>query len=181
MSNIDAKFITRTAMLIALAVIFQFLGRFIPAGQFVTGPLINACLIVATGIVGVWSGVTVAILSPVIALATGMNPNILFAPIIALANIVFVVVFALFIGKDIRTELSARPALGIIVGSVIKFLVIFVGITKMLPALNIKVAPPLIFAFSWPQLVTALTGGIIGLTVLIILNKSGILKDKIEQ
>lgn len=180
MNKFDVKFITRTAMLIALAVIFQFIGRFIPAtGQFITGPLINACLIVAAGAVGVWSGITVAVLSPVIALATGMNPNIIFAPIIALANIVFVVIFALFIGKDRKTELTAKPVLGIVSGSVIKFLVLFIGITKILPALGIKVPAPFLFAFSWPQLVTALIGGFIGLTILIILNRSGVLKKNI--
>ena len=181
MSKSDVKFITRTAMLIALAVIFQLVGKAVPAGQFVTGPLINACLIVAVGIVGVWSGVTVAILSPVIALATGMNPNILFAPFIALANIVFVVIFALLLDKGKMTKISAKPVLGIILGSVMKFLVLFLGITKILPSLNIKVAPAFLLAFSYPQLVTALIGGIIGLAVLIILNKSGILKDKIGQ
>ena len=176
MNKIDVKFITKTAMLIALAVVFQFVGKAFPAGQFLTGPLINTCLIVAVGMVGVWSGVTVAILSPVIALATGMNPNILFAPFIALANIVFVVIFAMFIGKERRTELAVKPVVGIIVGSLLKFLVLFLGITILLPALNVTVAPAFIFAFGYPQIITALIGGTVGLVVLVILNKSGLVK-----
>jgi len=57
--NDKLKYLTRTAMLLALTVIFQFIGRFIPLGpnsNFIVGPLVNACLIISAGLVGLFSG-----------------------------------------------------------------------------------------------------------------------------
>lgn len=50
-------FITRTAILLALTIVFQSIGRAIPLGQFnqfITGSLVNACLVIAAAATGIW-------------------------------------------------------------------------------------------------------------------------------
>jgi len=47
------RFITRTAILLALTIVFQTIGRAIPLGQFnqfITGSLVNACLLIAAAL-----------------------------------------------------------------------------------------------------------------------------------
>ena len=58
------RFITETAVLLALLVSLQALTK--PMGQWVTGSCVNAVLAVTVLVAGVYSGITVAIISPVL-------------------------------------------------------------------------------------------------------------------
>ena len=164
------KFLTRTALLLAVAIAFQFFGRFIPYNNFIVGPVVNAVLIIATAIAGFWSGTAIAIIAPLVSAFTNkaaIAPLVLgFSPFIIFGNFILVLSFYLFRKKS-------RVA-GIITGAVLKFgflyaaISIFTSVVQMKPA----VATTLTNLFSWPQLITAVIGGAIALVVLMAVGKS---------
>ena len=173
MKNINTKFITRTAVLLALTIVFQVAGRSIPLGpnsNFIVGPLVNACLIISTAIAGLWSGTIISIVAPYFAALTShspLSPFILaFSPFIAAGNFILVLMIHLLRKRNYFV--------GLISGSVLKFIVLYGGLHIML---GIKTLPGpqaqmVSFLFSWPQLVTALAGGVIAYSVLKVLLKS---------
>ena len=167
MKKTDIRFITQTAILLALTITFQAIGRFIPLGpnsNFVVGPLVNACLIVATATTGLLSGTIIALISPFGAILTGATIPITFAPFIAVGNFLLVLFF--FILKKIKI-------IGIFTGSITKFAFLYTAIVyyARLMKLPVKQAAAMTFAFGWPQLVTALIGGFIALILLKSLKK----------
>lgn len=64
--------IARTAVCLALLIAIQFLTKSL--GQLVTGSCVNLVLAIAALIGGVWSGVTVAVISPFCAYLLGIGP-----------------------------------------------------------------------------------------------------------
>lgn len=157
------KFLTRTAILLALTIVFQYLGRYIPLGpnsNFVVGPLVNACLLLAAIYSGLWSGTIIAVIAPVASVLTSHSPVVAFLlpfiPVVALGNFVLVLLFHIFRNKK---------AVGILTGAVLKFAVLFGGVYFYLEVLGIgkKFAPAVTFMFGWPQLVTAIVGAMIAM------------------
>ncbi|MCR4434556.1 MAG: ECF transporter S component [Clostridiales bacterium] len=173
MKSVKVRFIARTAILAALTLVFQSLGRFVPLGpnsNFIVGPLVNACLLIATATVGVWGGIIIAAIAPVGSLLTTHSPIasflLPFSPFVAAGNIVLVLCFYFLLKKS--------KIAGIILGAVLKFGVLFGSVSFFLVVLKMapKLAGTLYFLFGWPQLVTALVGGAIALIVLRALGKS---------
>lgn len=163
----NTKLITRTAILLALTVVFQMLGRYIPLGpnsNFIVGPLVNACLLISTAASGLWGGAVVAVISPFSALITGGAVPLPFLPFIAIGNFILVLLFYV-----LRRNMIG----GILSGSVLKFGFLYAAITLFLKVYTVpqKVFTVLSFLFSWPQLVTALIGGLIALIVIKALGK----------
>lgn len=167
----NVKFITRTAILLALTVVFQSMGRFLTPymgtyNSFIVGPLVNACLLIATAIVGIGSGALIALTAPFGAILTGAAVPLPFAPFIAIGN--FLIVLGFYILWK-RSQIA-----GIIVGSLIKFGFLWGAIFFMIPVLTAgkpakavaQMTTSLMFTFSWPQLVTALIGGALAIIVL---------------
>ena len=82
--------ITETAAMTALLIALQAVTR--SAGQYVTGSCVNAVLALTVLLVGLWSGVVVAALSPFFAFLLGIGPQLpQIVPAIAVGNLVFVV------------------------------------------------------------------------------------------
>ena len=71
MENNKIKFITRTGILLAVALIIQ-MGGF---PQSITGPIINTVLYLSVLLVGSWSGIIIGICTPVIAFMRGILPS----------------------------------------------------------------------------------------------------------
>ena len=91
MKNSKILWITRTAVLLALLIALQWAtaGTQVFAGQYITGSCVNAVLAVAVLFSGVWSGVTIALLSPFFAKALGIGPQLIqIVPAIAAGNLV---------------------------------------------------------------------------------------------
>lgn len=169
MNNNKLKYLTRTAMLLALTIVFQFLGRHIPLGQnsnFIVGPLVNACLIISAGLVGIFGGAVISVLSPYGAILTGATLPLPLAPFIAVGNFVLVLAFYIF---------RKRKVIGIISGSIAKFAVIYGSLLYIIPFFKLMPANKAMnlagAAFGWPQLVTALIGGIIAIPIIYRLEK----------
>jgi hypothetical protein len=154
-------FTTRTAILMALTLVIQMMGM----PQYATGPLVNTMLYIAAVFVGIWGGVAIGLVTPVIAFWRGILPAPLgpMIPFIALGNAVLVIVYGLL---EKRNKYVA-----VIIASVVKYLVLSGGV-RILGDLPPKIAKMM----QVPQLITALAGGAIAVLLSEILIRRGTLK-----
>jgi len=145
----DVKSLTWTVALLIAAVVFPALLAHTPQNQWITGTIVNAILFLAVWRVGVVNASLVAVLPSSVALLRGLlpAPMAVLIPYIILSNVILVAVFYL---------LKKQPLTGVVTASILKFLFLF-AITSVF----IRVASPLIQMMHWPQLVTALAGGLI--------------------
>jgi len=148
--KIDTAFLTRTALMAALAVAFQSLGL----QQFITGPVINAVLYTSVGLVGTLSGVLVGLITPWVALVTGILKFPPVVPVVIAGNLTLALVFGIL--KRTNTYLAALAA------AVAKYVVMTAGI-KILLAQQVPLKPPVIASMTVVQLYTALGGAVISL------------------
>ena len=177
--NKEIRWITETALLLALLVTLQVLTK--GFGQLVTGSCVNAILAVAALGGGLGCGLTVALISPVMAFLLGIAPQILTVPAIMAGNTVFVVLLSLLAGKDSKRIL--RQILAWIVAAAAKFATLYAVVVWLICGVlaeNLLVSgvmkPPMLTAlpatFSWPQLITALIGGGVALLIVPVLRKA---------
>ncbi|MEA4920661.1 MAG: hypothetical protein VB078_07065 [Clostridiaceae bacterium] len=162
-SNI--KWIATTAIFIALLVTLQSVTK--SMGQYVTGSLVNMVLIMAVLTAGLYSGITVSILSPIFAFILGIGPAFVqLVPFIALGNLVLVLVWGFMCrnGNSIK-----NMSISLVGGAVLKFLALYIGIIKvaipMFLSLNEKQIAVISASFSYPQIITACIGGLIAMLV----------------
>jgi hypothetical protein len=149
-----ARVAIKFLMLVSLASIIPALVH----NQALTGPTVNALLFVGTVILGRELAMLIGILPSAAALLFGFLPLILApaVPFIMASNALLVLTFGLLLKKNFW--------LGMISGSLLKFLFLF---TASAAFANQKIAAIL----SWPQLFTALAGGIIAFSLLKTLKK----------
>ena len=159
------KTIARGAVLTALIIALQALTK--AGGQFVTGSCVNAVLAVGALAVSLPAAVGAAIISPFAAFLLGIGPQVLpVVPMIALGNIVYVVL----LGK-----LRLHKALSLTLAANAKFLVLYFGVVQLLcRILPLADAQKAMFSamFSWPQVVTAIIGGVVALAITPVLKKA---------
>jgi len=177
--NKKIRWITETAILLALLVSLQYITK--PMGQLVTGSCVNAILAIAALVGGLSSGLTIALVSPVLAFLLGIAPQILTVPAIMAGNSVYVVLLHLLAdqtGKNLGKQIAAW-----LLASVAKFAALYFIVVKLicsvlaesllaagtLKAPMLKALPA---TFSWPQLITALIGGAIALAIVPALRKA---------
>ena len=160
MHQTNIRWLSRTAILLAIALVFQ-MGGF---PQFITGPLINTVLYLAAMIVGWQGGMLIGILTPVIASIRGILPPPLtpLIPFIALGNSILVILFFWLQSKN--------KIAGIIIASLAKFLLL-VSAVKLV----VQVPPAIAQMMSFPQLITALAGGAIALVLAHFFKKTNII------
>ena len=170
--------ITQTAIFIALLVSAQYVTR--PLGQFVTGSIVNFVLVSACILVGMHSAAAVSVISPIFAfLIIGLPAFPVIIPFIMVGNFVLVAAIHFISGKSLEalTRRSyARICGAAVVGAVLKFLVLWVGVVQVALAFIPNASQPQIdamsAAFSWPQLVTALIGSGLAIAVMPKLKKA---------
>lgn len=168
-----------TAILIALAIAFQNLrlvlgGNANPISPYIIGTLVNLCLIVAACVVGVWSGLSVAVITPLIALlqAYAQAPMV---PWIIAGNAVLVIVYALLAGDPKSKRLWVRWALAGSLAAALKYAVIAIGQTTVLSSakgLAFGVALGTAAAAQIQQLITGLIAMVIARLVIAALPNS---------
>jgi len=177
--NKKIRWITETAVLLALLVTLQALTK--PMGQLVTGSCVNAVLAIAVLVAGLGSGVTIAVISPVLAYLLGIAPQILTVPAIMVGNTVYVVLLHFLAGKEGSN--AVMRVMGWVVAAVAKFAALYVIVVNLIcgvmaPSLlasgamkepMLKMLPA---TFSWPQLFTALIGGAVALAIVPVLKKA---------
>ena len=177
--NKKIRWITETAVMLALLVALQALTK--PMGQLVTGSCVNAVLAVTVLVAGLSSGLTVALISPVLAYLLGIAPQILTVPAIMVGNGVYVVLLSLIVGKEYRSVLrrvaawlSAAVAKFAALYAIVVWLICGVLSERLLAsgALKAPMLKVLPATFSWPQLFTALIGGAVALLIVPVLRKA---------
>lgn len=167
--------ITQTAAMLAMLIALQWATSYIPkpAGQFVTGSLVNAVLGVTVLAAGLSGGITVAVLSPVFAFLLNIAPNVVTVPAIMVGNTLFVVVLRLAGGgaESLWRRFSALLGAALIKFAALYALVVWVICGVAADALLAQgiLKKPMLSAlpatFSAPQLVTALIGGAVAILV----------------
>ncbi len=187
--NKKIRWITETAVMLALLICLQWVGSFIPeqmTKQLVTGTCVNAVLAVTVLMVGMSSGITVAVISPVCAFAFGIAPNFITVAPIMVGNVCFVVLLKLIVGKTFKPVWRQPVALA--AAAVTKFGVLYILVVKVICGVAsgsllgkklgdiVVLAPPMLkmlpTMFAWPQLFTALAGGTLALLITPVLRKA---------
>lgn len=175
--NTNTSKMVKSALFLSIAIVFQAIGRAYPQiSQSFVGPAVNGVLILTALICGTSWGVAVGGLTPLLAYMTGqlqaaMGP---FIPFIMIGNILFV----LCAGLMKRYKPYGKEA-GIVLGSVLKFSFLYFSALKLIYVFNLDIKPPvakkLAVTMGYPQLITALAGGIIALILIKLLEKRKIL------
>jgi len=163
------QFITRTALLLALTLVFQMTRPLFPPNlaSFAVGSLVNASLLVSVGMVGLWGGLIISIIAPIVAFFQQQIKFIWMVPIVAVGNAIIVWLFAL-----VRKR---KEWLALLIGAVAKFLFLWIAMVQLaIPLSGLKgpAAQVMSLSFSWPQLVTGIIGGIIAISVLRVLERT---------
>ena len=176
--NKKLRWITETAIMLALLVSLQALTK--GFGQLVTGSCVNAILAITVLVAGFSSGLTVALVSPILAFLLGIAPQILTVPAIMVGNTVYIVLLYVIVGKSNNI---VRKVIAWAVAAVAKFAALYaivVGLICGVLAEGLMAAgtlkEPMLKAlpatFSWPQLITALIGGAVALLIVPVLRKA---------
>ena len=168
-----ALWITQTAVFIALLIMVQVTTSSF-GNTLVTGSCVNCLLIISAVACGPRTGLWVAVLSPAAARLLGIGPLWSLIPLIILGNIVLVLIWNQCL-KGYGLKDRKRCVIALIAAVAAKFLVLYVGIVKIvLPVflhLPEKQGAVISHLFSIPQLATALIGGGMALMVLPVLMK----------
>lgn len=142
-------YLTRLIVLTGIATIVPLYHQ-----QFITGPIVNATLFATTLLLGTQAGIFMGIIPSLIALSVGLLSPALspMVPFIMMSNIILVLSFGFL--KDKSYWLAVGLA------SFLKFLFLF-GTSSVVINLLFKkeIASSIAMMMSWPQLLTALTGG----------------------
>lgn len=183
------RWITETAVMLALLISLQWVGSFVPdqmTKQLITGTMVNCVLAVTALVAGLSSGITVALISPVCAFLFGIAPNFITVLPIMIGNCCYVALLSLIIGK--ARKFGWQQPVALASAAVVKFGVLYLLVVKVICGVasgsllgkkigeTVLLAPPMLkmlpTMFAWPQLVTALTGGIIALAIVPVLRKA---------
>ena len=182
--NKKIKTITQTAAMLALLICLQWVGSMMPdtIKQIVTGTFVNCVLAVTVLIVGLGGGITVALISPVCAFLLGIAPNLVTVVPIMIGNTCYVILLKLLMGK------TWRQPVALITAAAVKFGVLYLLVVKVICGLasgallgkklgdTVVLAPPMLkmlpVMFTWPQLITALTGGTLALLIVPVLKRA---------
>ena len=176
--NKKLRFVTETAIMLALLVSLQALTK--GFGQLVTGSCVNAILAITVLVGGLGSGITVALVSPVLAFLLGIAPQILTVPAIMVGNTVYVVLLYVIAGNS---KSIVRKVIAWVAAAVAKFAALYAIVVGLIcgvlsegllaaGTLNEPMLKALPATFSWPQLITALIGGALALLIVPVLRKA---------
>ena len=170
--------LTYSAMLLAIAIISMiFKGGGVFFVVFVTGAIVNACIIIDSHLCGILHGVILSVITPIAAYFISPNPVHqtvpLVVPCIMIGNALIAICVAL-IGKKEKTNIMLPVSMG--VGSIVK--AVFMGIAisllilpNMLPEKLMPNLKTLQFTFSVVQLFAALVGSVYAYIVLNVITR----------
>jgi len=144
------------AVFLGISILAPFLKQ-----QLITGPIVNAVLFLATAVLGMGAGILIGFLPSMVSALVGLLPAPLLPmiPHIIVSNAILVLTFGILRKRNFF--------LGIISASFAKFLFLFLIVEFLIGQ---SLPRPIAAMMAWPQLVTALAGGIIALFLLKITN-----------
>lgn len=135
--------------------------------QWITGPMVNAILIIALFLVGIRAALVLCMVPSLMALSGGLLPPVMapVVPYIMISNVIFVLLLEFF-HSHIKNDIKGYWV-GVFSGALLKFLFLFASVS-VISELLIKneLASKVARMMSWPQFATALAGGVIAFSVL---------------
>jgi len=158
------------ALIITLGALASFLPFFIHI-QWLTGPLVNAVLIVVLFLSGLRSAIVVSAVPSLMALAGGLLPIFLAPaiPFIIASNIIFVSIIYYQYYNSNQSDAYWRVSF---LGAFVKFVFLFLSAQFLAGFIaNPKAATVLGLMLGWSQLFSALAGAIIAFGVLKIIKR----------
>lgn len=158
-------FTQKISIAIALASGVIFIPSFIHQ-QFITGPVINALLLIASVLLSPVEAMFLGLIPSTVALSRGLLPVALAAmvPFIMISNSLYIVLFQRLYKKTIVGA--------VVLASLVKFLFLFTLSNKILASLlPASFISKVTAMMSWPQLATALVGGLIAYLLLKIIKR----------
>ena len=176
--------LTYTGLLLALLICLQWAGSQIPSPlikQLITGTMVNCILAVTVLLVGRSSALAIALLSPVFAFLLGIAPQIITVLPIMAGNALYILILGFLLGTNPQPLWRSFLALGL--AALAKFIVLYLLVVVLIcdlaaPSLlgqkvgdYVLLGPKMLLAnalplmFSWPQLVTALSGGSLAILI----------------
>lgn len=151
--------LSRTALLLALVIVFQSLRLYLPLPVFVSvyiiGSLVNACLLLSAATLGPKPAWILAATAPVVAyLQQVLQLPVLILPVAA-ANLAYIGGYLLFAARNGLLAVSTATAA--------KWFVLYLTVSILGPFLGItgKMAAILTLLLGWPQVITGFGGGVI--------------------
>ena len=149
------------ALFLGICIFAPFLKQ-----QFITGPIVNAVLFISTAVLGIGGGILIGFLPSMVSAFAGLLPSPLLPmiPYIIISNGILVLVFTSLRKKNFLTAVLSA--------SFVKFLFLYLSSSFIISFFIRKSLPAQIISMmSWPQLITALIGGVIAYFVLKIIKK----------
>ena len=173
--KIRTKQITVTAIMLAICILSQFFKNL---SVYITGPIINAALILTVLYAGTVCGVILSIITPITSFFITGSPIMAaipeMFPCIMIGNIILVLCVGL-----LRTKFGAKAGLpvSIGIGAVLKavFMGILISLIILPTYLPVKMQPMLHvlqLQFSLTQLITAIIGGVYAVIIAAVLKKT---------
>ena len=157
-ARLNTKIIAQFLALAGTATILPFFIHL----QWLTGPIVNAILILTLLLVGIRSALVLCMIPSLMALSGGLLPAIMapVVPFIMIGNAILVLAVDWFY-TNIKNN-SKGFAIGVIVGAALKFIFLFFSVSiisdlLIKQELAIKVAQMM----SWTQFATAISGGML--------------------
>jgi len=147
-------------LILALMLFAPFIGN-----QIITGTIVNASLLMSVMLFGLPGAVILCFAPSVISLFTGLLPWVMMpmVPFIILGNILLVLIFDLLRKNNFF--------LGLVPAALLKFSFLFL-VSNYLIHFFVKqaVASNIAVMMSWPQLITALLGGVVAYSLMTMYN-----------
>ena len=166
--QVNINSIARFAGLASVAMFLPYLVHI----QWITGPIVNAVLILTLLMFGFRNAVAIAMIPSLMALSGGLLPAVLapVVPFIMTGNVILILCVDWFY-NNFRDKTKGYW-MGVIVGAGLKFLFLFLSVNVISDLLikqelSIKVAQMM----TWPQFYTAMIGGMIAFGMLKVLRK----------
>ncbi len=129
--------------------------------QWFTGPLVNAILIMTCLLVGPMEAIILGLIPSSVALSSGLLPLPLapMVPFIMMANAAFIAIFAYMA--------STNYWIALVLAALVKFAFLSLSVSMVMAnMLPDSLVQNLAIMMSWPQLVTALIGGVVAFGIL---------------
>lgn len=157
--RISTKQLTTTALLLALCIVFQCMKGL---SVYLTGSAVNCILVIATLYCGLFSGTSIAILTPVVAYFIGATP---------IMNMIPLMMFVIMVGNELLVLCvwlfyKKKPAIGMLIGCITKAVFLWIAVWfAVLPVFGAKLPGPMVATvkttFSITQFITACIGSAI--------------------
>ena len=156
--RVNANSIAQFAGLASMAIFLPYLIHI----QWITGPIVNAILILTLLMFGFRNAIAIAVVPSLMALSGGLLPAILapVVPFIMIGNMILILCVDWFYNNF--EDKTKGYWTGVLVGAALKFLFLFASV-NIISGLLIKqeLAIKVVQMMSWPQLYTAVIGGVI--------------------